>query len=289
MQEKNPLVASLEEHFVVGTDTPYRFKNRLCKLEDGSILFCLNGWAQMTIDLKKYEVVKNTQIVLLPNTVINFDGMSDDFSIFIFGFHRDMFREACMRLDTTFFRFLKENPCYTLPEEFTGSIRGLMAATMAIYADKENRFRNQIARNHLQSFLLDVYDKCYRFFTIQEIEGSRDRQTQLFERFITLVHENNPLQREVNFYADQLCISTKYLTGICRNVTGDSAKTIIDNFANLEIKVLLQSTDLSIQEIADKMRFPDQSYMGRYFKRHEGLSPIEYRNMYRKAENGEGG
>ena len=152
-----------------------------------------------------------------------------------------------------------------------------MDATSAIYIDYENRFRNQIARNHLQSFLLDIYDKTYRYFTKSEIEGS-NRQDEIFGKFVAMVHEHCSSQRDVTFYANKLCISTKYLTGICRSVTGNSAKKIIDNFAILEIKVLLQSSKLNIQEIADKLGFPDQSYLGRYFKRHEGMSPAEYRN-----------
>ncbi|MGN3984324.1 helix-turn-helix domain-containing protein, partial [Bacteroides fragilis] len=91
------------------------------------------------------------------------------------------------------------------------------------------------------------------------------------------VHEYCCSQRDVVFYAGKLCISTKYLTSICRSLTGHSAKKVIDDFTALEIKVLLQSTDLSIQEIADRLNFPDQSYLGRYFKRHEGVSPMEYR------------
>ena len=280
MKERNPLSATLDEPFVADTCNLGRLKNRLCKLEGGTILFCLNGWAQLTIDLKKHEVVKNTQIVLLPNTVVSLDGMSDDFKVSLFAFHGEMFREACLRFNTSFFRFLKENPCYTIPDEYTKSIYGLMDAVNCIYADIDNRFRYQIARNHLQSFLLDVYDKCYRFFPRQEIEGGGDRQRQLFEKFIAMVHENCLTEREVTFYADKLCISTKYLTGICKNVTGDSAKKIIDNFSMLEIKVMLQGTELNIQEIADRMQFPDQSYLGRYFKRLEGISPIEYRNLH---------
>lgn len=281
MKERNPLNATLYEPFIADTCNLGRLKNRLCKLEGGTILFCLSGWAQLTIDLKKHEVVKNTQIVLLPNTVVSLDGMSDDFKVSLFAFHGEMFREACLRFNTSFFRFLKENPCYTIPDEYTKSIYGLMDAVNCIYADVDNRFRYQIARNHLQSFLLDVYDKCYRFFPPQEIEGGGDRQRQLFEKFIAMVHENCLTEREVTFYADKLCISTKYLTGICKNVTGDSAKKIIDNFSMLEIKVMLQGTELNIQEIADRMQFPDQSYLGRYFKRLEGISPIEYRNLHK--------
>ena len=55
---------------------------------------------------------------------------------------------------------------------------------------------------------------------------------------------------------------------------------MIDDFAILEIKVLLQSTELTMQDIADRLGFPDQSYLGRYFKRHEGMSPREYQNRY---------
>lgn len=127
--------------------------------------------------------------------------------------------------------------------------------------------------------MLDIYDKCYRYFDRQEIEG-KSRQDEIFKNFIALTHENCIYQREVSFYAGKLCISTKYLTGICRRVTGNSAKQIIDEFAILEIKVLLQSTEMTIQEIADKLGFPDQSYLGRYFKRHEGISPKEYQSKF---------
>ena len=127
--------------------------------------------------------------------------------------------------------------------------------------------------------MLDIYDKCYRYFGKHKIEGGT-RQDEIFKSFVSLVHEHCTSQREVSFYADKLCISTKYLTGICKAVTGDSAKKIIDDFAILEIKVLLQSTELTVQEIADRLSFPDQSYLGRYFKRHEGISPKEYQNKY---------
>ena len=87
--------------------------------------------------------------------------------------------------------------------------------------------------------MLDIYDKCYRYFDRQEIEGG-SRQDEIFKKFIALVHENCIAEREVTFYANKLCISTKYLTGICKSVTGEAAKKLIDDFSILEIKVLLQ-------------------------------------------------
>ena len=249
MEKRNPLTLTLDQPFVAGTDDFSPFYNRLHKLNCAIILYCRAGRGTMAIDLKKYEITVNTQVVLLPGAVISLDEKSDDFRVSFFASHIEMFREACIRFEPSFFHFIKEKPCYTLPSEFTAPINGLLHATSAIYADTDHRFRNQIARNHLQSFLLDVYDKVHRLFTHKEIEGG-SRPNELFH---------------------------KYLTSICRSLTGHSAKKVIDDFTALEIKVLLQSTDLSIQEIADRLNFPDQSYLGRYFKRHEGVSPMEYR------------
>lgn len=280
MKEKNSSLAILREPFIAGTDENLSpVMHHLWKLEGGAIYFCRKGWAHATIDLKDYEIVENTQVVLLPGTIIRINGCSSDFTASFFGFPKEMFMEACMRFEPIFFRFIKEQPCYVLPQENTGAINGLIRATTAIYNDRENRFRNQIAKNHLQSFMLDIYDKCYRYFGKHKIEGGT-RQDEIFKNFISLVHEHCASQREVSFYADKLCISTKYMTGICKAVTGDSAKKIIDDFAILEIKVLLQSTELTVQEIADRLVFPDQSYLGRYFKRHEGMSPKEYQSKY---------
>ena len=60
-------------------------------------------------------------------------------------------------------------------------------------------------------------------------------------------------------------------------VAEDSAKEIIDENLILELKMALQSTGMSLKEIADKYHFPDQSFFGRYFKKHTGMSPKEYR------------
>ena len=280
MKERNSSLAILREPFISGTDENLSpVMHHLWKLEGGAIYFCRKGWAHATINLKDYEIVENTQVVLLPGTIIRINGCSSDFTASFFGFPKEMFMEACMRFEPIFFRFIKEQPCYVLPQENTGAINGMLRATTAIYNDRENRFRNQIAKNHLQSFMLDIYDKCYRYFGKHKIEGGT-RQDEIFKSFVSLVHEHCASQREVSFYADKLCISTKYLTGICKAVTGDSAKKIIDDFAILEIKVLLQSTELTVQEIADRLVFPDQSYLGRYFKRHEGMSPKEYQSKY---------
>ena len=147
------------------------------------------------------------------------------------------------------------------------------------YRDRSNMFRNTIIKNRLQNVLLEFYDKMQRMNAHKRrVPESTTRQTDLFHRFVALVHEHCTREREVTFYADKLCISTRYLSTIVRNISHSSAKEFIDRSVVLEIKVLLQSTDLSVQEIAYRLRFPDQSYLGRFFKKHTGESPTEFRN-----------
>lgn len=155
MEKSNLLTLTLDQPFVAGTNDFAPFYNRLHKLNCAIILYCRSGRATLAIDLKKYEITPNTQVVLLPGSVITLEEKSEDLQISFFASHIEMFREACIRFEPSFFRFLKEKPCYTLPPEFTAPINGLLHATGAIFADTDHRFRNQIARNHLQSFLLD--------------------------------------------------------------------------------------------------------------------------------------
>ena len=279
MEVENPFQTSETEPFTRKDSDLSPLYSRLCKTGSTVILICLQGRAQVTLDLQEYEMVNNTVLFLLPDTIISLAHASKDFRVSYFACTGEMFRESAFRFSPQFFHFIKQHPCKTSPPENADPIKGLMEATKAVYADHANCFRYEIAKNLLQIFLMDLYDKTHRWFTEEDIEG-HNRQDELFRKFISLIHTHCSSEREVSFYASKLCISTKYLTDICRSITGLSAKKIIGNFTILEIKVLLQNTELSIQTISDRLNFPDQSYLGRFFKRHENSSPAEYRTNF---------
>ena len=270
------LRTTAEDSFFVGTINCSDMPHHLFKLEDACIFFCHSGEARIEIDLLEYDITPNTQIIFLPNSIINYSYASPDLSISYITFSNAFFQEATVRLDPSFFHFLKENPVVTLPVERTRTINGLIIALEDLYKDKENCFRLQILRNYIQSFLLDIYDKTHRIFEQNRPEGI-SRQEELFKRFIQLIHKHCLNQREVSFYAQKMFITPRYLSAITQAVAGETAKNIIDKHVILEIKVLLESTDLSIQEIANRLQFPDQSFFGRYFKKHSSISPQYYR------------
>ena len=283
MDQHDIEIALMREPFIAGSGALPFLVKRLWKMAGGLVCLCRRGTAKVNIGIKEYTIGENTQVLLIPGTIFYISETSDDLSLSYLCFSHELFQEACLHMEAGFITFLQEYPCYTLPGHATLVADGLLRSAEAIYQDKKNRYRVPLAKNHLQSLLLDIYDKYHRFHGQQETTAS-NRQNELFKSFIMLLNEYSTSEREVTFYARQLGISTKYLSGICQHLANMSAKAIIDDFAILQIKMLLQSTELSIVEIADRLRFPDQSYMGRYFKRHEGITPKEYRTG--KSEGG---
>ena len=86
------------------------------------------------------------------------------------------------------------------------------------------------------------------------------------------------ISRDVNYYAAQMNISSKYLTNIVSLVTGHTPKTIIDQYVILQLKLHLKRSTQSIKEMAWEFHFADVSFFCRYFKKHTGLTPQQIRS-----------
>ena len=278
MSVSNCLAASAQEPFVVGKSDLQYFQNRPRRVSGGAILLCVQGTAEAIVDLQSFQIDVRTQIFLMPRTIFMLSKVSPDFQVHFFAFSAELFEETTYRMDIEFFHFLKEHPVYHHSEESAQGLTLWLQLATYLYEDREHLFRHTIIRNRLQNVFLSMFDKMKRDNASVLVDSVPGRQLEIFHRFITLVHEFATSQREVSFYADKLCVSTRYLSAITRHVAHASVKQIIDRMVIMEIRILLQSTDLSIQEIADRLAFPDQSYLGRYFKRHTGESPTEYRN-----------
>ena len=80
------------------------------------------------------------------------------------------------------------------------------------------------------------------------------------------------------FYADKLFITPKYLSATLRSVTGKKAGQLIDDYVLLQAKMMLKSTNMTVQQISEELSFANQSFFARYFKHLTGISPTQYRN-----------
>ena len=255
------------------------------KSKNGFICYCQRGEIEMLVNLNPVTVGSDSQLILLPNSIVKTKKVSNDILLNIIEINESLFRDVSAHISPLFFRMLRTIPCIKLSPESKKAVNSFMLLAKGIYKDTENLYRQQIIRSALHAYMLYTYDRYQRFFytDYMNIESTRSK---IFDSFVDLLHHNCNTQREVTFYADKLCISTKYLTDICHKVAGVSAKKIIDNFAILQIKILLHNPQLTMQDIAHKMDFPDQSYLGRYFKRFEGISPSSFRKQLNNEMGG---
>lgn len=266
-----------DEIFKAGADkNEWLPQGKTMKVDVDTIIFCRKGTAHIEIDLIPYEIVANTQLIIIAGSIVHNISNSDDFKISYITFKHEVYDEATAQLEPSFTFFLKEYPCVQLGEKRINKMNYLVEAMEDFYNEKTNCFRVKIFKNNIQSFLLDVYDKTRTLFKIDKSEEV-GRREELFIKFIHLIHKYCPQQREVGFYAEKLYITSRYLSSITQNVADKSAKYIIDKHAIQRIKIMLKYSNMSIQDISYELNFPDQSFLSRYFKKHTGMSPLEYR------------
>lgn len=131
-----------------------------------------------------------------------------------------------------------------------------------------------------QSHMLYLFDYISPY--IEKVIEQSTVQQQLYRRFISDIYQFCDKERQLDFYADRLCISVRYLSKIVlRHGSGVTAKQLISKQLMFKVKFLLSSTDMTLAQIADELDFSDQSYLSRYFKRYAGCCPTEYRSCYK--------
>ena len=277
-KELNLLQLPSGEPFVVGIDVPVKVSSfALRKLEHFTLLFIERGSAQVELDFCIYELQPNHHISMAADLHFQCLKASPDFTVSYITFARDIQLEVTFPFDPSFFAFLNKYPLSpTLPEKQAEGNRRMLQFIYNIYKEREHSFRLPIFKNCLQSFLMEIYDKTKAHF-LHRNTSNTTRQEELLEKFIALVFQHSNTHREMQFYADQMCITTRYLSSIVQNLTGHSPKELIDVRCIQEIKMQLRTTNKSMQEIAFQLNFPDQPFFTRYFKKHTGMTPAMYR------------
>lgn len=142
--------------------------------------------------------------------------------------------------------------------------------------DKSHHFRRESACAMLGTL---VYDMGNHIWRTQQIGGGArlSRGEKIFTDFIKLVEQNYREIRKVSWYAEKLCITPKYLSETVKKVSKETPNSWIDSYVTKELRLLLKNSSKNIKEIAVEMNFPNQSFLGKYFKDRTGQSPSDYR------------
>lgn len=129
-----------------------------------------------------------------------------------------------------------------------------------------------------------LYD-IHAYFAKQHSSLDNDRSTLtqgnlLFNRFIELLSKEEVKKRQVQYYADNLCIGAKYLSTTVREISGKTAFEWINEYVVVDIQYYLKHSDKSIKEVADMLGFDNLSFFGKYVKKYLGMSPTDYRKEF---------
>ena len=246
-----------------------------CRLKACVFALCREGSLSVSINLMDVELHKNDLVVLLPGAIIQFYGQSEDVEICFIGFssHCMTGMNLIKSAPELYYRVMR-NPVLHLSAQVAGYYRDFMALMTPISLQEQGA--DQVMAQKVLDLLLYTVNLVYSQ-TGQPLQTAKNRKEDICHELIQLVIENYTTQRKAQFYAERMGISLQYLSTTVKQITGRNVLDIIANVVIMDAKAKLKSTRMTVQEIAYSLNFPNPSFFGKYFKRHVGMSPQEYR------------
>lgn len=272
----------------------------------GAILICRKGKAMLNVNYKDWELYEGAVITLFPNDVVelkvggdckspeteNGDCRSPEtengdckspqtansFQVEILKYNPSLLREASLQLEQTVYSSLREDRCRQDTPVVTNIINGMFGLLKVYFDQSECTCISQLVLCQLKAFFIGFHEYLQRNPQYRPDEVKSYRVRELFNRFMMLLEKDYKISRDVNYYAEKMNISSKYLTNIVNQVTGHTPKTIIDQYVILQLKLHLKRSTQSIKEMAWEFHFADVSFFCRYFKKHTGLTPQQIRS-----------
>jgi len=158
------------------------------------------------------------------------------------------------------------------------------ASTRTIFhPEKDYHLYREISSSFLRVMLLLICEELMRHETMTlESDLSTSHDKELFNRFLNLLNQQEQKRQRISFYADRMNITSKYLSAICKRVSGKSSMRWITDSVMQDSYSLLKDTDLSVKEISNRLGFPNASFFGQYFREQAGSTPIEYRTEHKQ-------
>ena len=238
------------------------------------------GTADISVDYIPYKIEKNTFITLMPTHIIQVSKVSKDLRgrllIVSRSFLDGYTTPAGKKNSMVHYMQIRKNPCAAMSAEETEHISGQFSILREKMKLRTHFFQKEALQNALVGFFIELANI---FLGKKELmtAPTLSRKEELFEQFLQLLFEHCKEQHVVTFYAEKLFITPQYLSLILKELTGKSANKWIDDALIVEAKMLLKAPQATVQQVADILHFSDQSTFGKFFKKHMGISPMEYR------------
>lgn len=240
-------------------------------IEDYRIGMVLRGKVRGHVNLREYTMQAGTLVFITPGTIVEPIEVSNDFLLEGFGLSADKFLLAHGG---------------QLPELFNGRIHD---ARKTITPAEQTLFTHMVCLLHeimgtsginadtIYNMVSTITHYVGQLFADATEGTCPSHAKDVFNRFLHLVNLYGPREHQLSFYANRLCITSRYLGTLIQTTSGVRAKEWIDRAVITQAKVMLRHSDKQTAQIADELNFPNVSFFCKYFKRITGLSPQAYR------------
>jgi AraC-like DNA-binding protein len=236
---------------------------------------CLQGSARVRINSKVYEVNDHTIITVVPNHIIEPLRKSDDFLIELLVFSLDFASD--LPLDISAVKAVGRMPCLQVGDRDKELLRTFHQLIVQWYGQQEYILRQEVAKGLLYVLSLQVA-AIYEKADVEIKHIATSRQEELTEKFLKLLVAHYAEERSPAFYASKLCVATKYLSQVVKEVTGDTSFAWINKLVIIGAKHRIKTSGRTIAQISEDMNFPNPSFFGRFFKKHTGVTPLKYKS-----------
>lgn len=277
----------LSEKFGLGSELEYfifkpqeyspKFQYGLHRSEMYSIGIVISGQVKLKVGLETYDVQSPGLIAIAPDQIrhwISPDEHMQTISLFfledfvIAGLSNTMFIKELSFFKNTGYHYIRLNNAEFL------SLKNL-------FSQIEQKSNSDIS-NKVSSIQALLRVLLYEIESFQDVQTRKNdikysRGQYLTERFKQLLVQDFMQHRDVDYYSKKLFVTSKHLSQVLKAQTGKTIRVLIDEIICLEAKVLLQTKDLNISEISETLNFANPSFFGKFFKRHTGFNPQQYR------------
>ena len=252
-----------------------------------AIILVLKGSFVIQKDFVKNTLAANELHLIAPGHICEVIEMSDDLDFITLGFKKEYLN------DQAFFHthseiihlFSKEvTHKFTLHErDFNEILAVMLALKRKVNMPLTTPYIKDIIGN---SFLAVCYEILILFSKNNVFKTVKlNRQEELTSNFVRMLTDSFKTEKRVQYYADSLCVTARYLSQVVKLVTGKTAGELIDEMVIKEAKVLLSNQLFNVSQVANELQFSDQSFFGKFFKKKTGISPSVYRSCSTLAIN----
>lgn len=243
---------------------------------------CISGKMTAMNNHKPIEITERQLFICPPNTRLTDVMLSPDFDFVAIGITTNMLQYLLRKHMELWNRFAYTEKMHvltidselgqTMCQQITALSRRMLYEE---WDEEERQFMYEIFESTIKTALLALCNMLRKQKTTAPSQVGHN--LSIFNRFLDLLQHTKQKHKTLEYFASELCISTKYLTVICKKNSGKTANQWITEYLLADITHYLLHTELSVKEIANKLDFPNSSFFGKYVKEHFGCTPLEYR------------